>query len=128
MNSEHPQQHLGGFSGPQLAACRASWPNLGGGRRVLGNLTTNVAGTATLGSTVIRTFQKALATGSGNVSEICTITGSNLTFAGHLYVVQAETGKACLTYSLCVSAQNGSGGTTNGAWHRQPVSMGQNNW
>ena len=85
---------------------------------VLGNLTTNVAGTATLGSTVIRTFQKALATGLGNVSEICTITGSNLTFAGHLYVVQAETGKACLTYSLCVSAQNGSGGTTNGAWHR----------
>ena len=84
----------------------------------LTGLSLGTAGTATLASTVIQTFQKTLPTASGNVSEICVITGTNLTFAGHLYVVQAETGKACLVYPLCVSAQTGSAGTTSGAWQR----------
>jgi hypothetical protein len=84
----------------------------------LGNISVNTAGTATLGSTVIRTFQKSLVQQTGNVSEICSITGSNLTFAGDLHVVQAATSKVCRSYRICVSAQNGVGGTTNSAWQR----------
>ena len=88
----------------------------------LNDLSVSTAGTGTLGGTVIRSFQKALggSLAGGQVSEICTITGSRLTFSGHLYVVNAgESGdKTSKVYTLTVSADSSTGGTTSGVWQR----------